>query len=176
VAKAEEGAVGVDTHLPEAGEFRPTLTIEQYFSDRVQQYEQWYDGKASRMKKWYLRMTGTAVVAGALVPVLVNLEFDYATAITTILSITVVVIVSLESVLHFKEQWTNYRSAHQFLGNEMAYFGTRSGPYSDLEPEEANRLFVNRVEGAIAAANASTLKIMTLGEHGERQSEARAEG
>lgn len=72
------------------------------------------------------------------------------------------------------QQWTNYRSAHQFLGNELAFFRTASGPYAGLGEEEAFRLFVNRVEGAIAAENASTLKIMTLGEHGERQ--ARASG
>ena len=98
------------------------MTADEYLTERVQQYEDWYDRKTSKMKKWYLRLTGTAVVASALVPVLVNLEFEYANAVG----------------------------------------------------DDAFRLFVNRIEGAIAAENASTLKIMTLGEHGERQ--ARADG
>ena len=74
----------------------------------------------------------------------------------------VVILVSLESVYHYREQWKNYRSTEQLLGHEKIFFLTRTGPYEGLAADQAFTLIVERVEGAIAAENSATLSVMTL--------------
>ena len=71
-------------------------------------------------------------------------------------------VVSLESVFHYREQWVNYRSTEQYLRKEYFLFTAKEGVYADLDAEvDAFRTFVERVEQAIGVENASTLQVMT---------------
>lgn len=135
---------------------------EAYLKDKVKQYQDWYDKKAVRFKAYYLNMRAATVVGGALVPVLVNLDIPFKNHLTTVISLIVVILVSLESVFHHREQWKNYRTTEQFLSSERILFLTKEGPYKLLANREAFLLFVERVEGTIASENAATLNIMTL--------------
>jgi len=148
-----------------------TLTPDQYIETRVKQYQGWYDHKAVTMKNRYLRMRAFTVIAGGVVPVLVNVEssinnlvhYPITKALITIVSLLVVVTVSLESVFHYREQWKNYRSTEQLLGHEQFEFLAKVGPYRDVPPERAFQLFVERIEDAISSENAATLNVMTIG-------------
>jgi len=73
----------------------------------------------------------------------------------------VVLFVSLETVYRYREQWTNYRTAEQNLRNEYFLFTSNSGGYAGLDEQSAFTLFVDRVEQAIEAESASTLRVMT---------------
>jgi hypothetical protein len=64
-------------------------------------------------------------------------------------------------VLHFREQWVNYRSTEQYLRKEYFLFTANEGPYAEMSDKEAFRFFVERVEEAIDAENTSTLQVMT---------------
>jgi len=116
-------------------------------------------------------MRAFTVVAGGIVPVLVNVETSINTLIgypvmkaaITVISLMVVVAVSLESVLHYREQWKNYRSTEQLLGHEQFAYLTKVGVYKEASPEDAFKLFVERVEDAISSENAATLNVMTVG-------------
>jgi|SRR5947207_1510928 len=147
------------------------LNPEEYIEKRVKQYQGWYDRKAVSCKNRYLRMRAFTVVVGGVVPVLVNVETSINTlvgypitkAIITVMSLCVVITVSLESVFHYREQWKNYRSTEQLLGHEQFAFLARVGVYKQLSPDEAFKLFVERIEGAIAAENVATLNVMAVG-------------
>ena len=148
-----------------------TLTPDQYIETRVKQYQGWYDRKAVSCKNRYLRMRAFTVVAGGVVPVLVNVEasingivgYPVTKAVITVISLLVVVTVSLESVFHYREQWKNYRSTEQLLGHEQFEFLARVGPYKDGTPEKAFQLFVERIEDAISSENSATLNVMAVG-------------
>lgn len=144
-------------------------TSEMYIKERHDQYQKWYDGKAVQCKSRYLKMRAMSVVGGAMVPVLINMDIPYMTAVTTILSLIVVVLVSLETVYHFREQWKNYRSTEQYIVRELMFFRTSEGLYKELEPREAFLLFVERVENAIATENTATLNVMTLAPQAEKR-------
>jgi hypothetical protein len=133
-----------------------------YLIERVQQYQAWYNRKAVHTKALYLRMRTCAVVGGAIVPVLVNVTWSYTKVATTCISLVVVMLVSLESVYHYREQWKNYRSTEQLIGHEQVYFTNRIGPYDGMDRARAFKLLVDRVETAIASENAATLNTMTL--------------
>jgi Protein of unknown function (DUF4231) len=142
-----------------------SMTPEEYIDERLNQFRQWYDKKATSSKRKYQWMRATTVVGGAIVPVLININHpsvkSVTTIITTVMSLLVVMLVSLESVFHFREQWKNYRSTEQLLAKEYFNFASGEGPYKSQKPEEAFLLFVERVESAIASENASTLNVMT---------------
>lgn len=137
------------------------MTPEQYIAERVNPNIAWYDKAANANKEKYLRMRATTVICGALVPVLVNVTIPYISILTTVVSLIVVLLVSLESVYHYREQWTNYRSTEQNLRNEYFYFTTSSGPYANSNESDAYQAFVDRIEDIIEAENSSTLKVMS---------------
>jgi hypothetical protein len=145
-------------------------TPETFLAERVTQYQGWYDRKAVTAKSRYLQMRGFSVVAGGVVPVLINIpqEADRIFGLpvvrlaVTVISLLVVISVSLESVFHYREQWKNYRSTEQLLGHETIAFKAGVGAYRGLNPPEAFSLFVERVEDAIRSENAATLNVMTM--------------
>ena len=151
------------TRTPLPGEGRVPGS-QEYITLRLRQYQDWYDTKAVKSKKLYLRMRTGTVVGGALVPALINVRWEWMPVITTTISLSVVVLVSLESVYHYREQWKNYRSTEQYLGHEAIYFAKAVGVYKDLNSGAALETLVERTESAIAAENASTLSSMTLAE------------
>jgi hypothetical protein len=151
------------TATPEEGPAEATWAdSHRYIRERVRSYQAWYDGKSRACKSRYLWMRGLTVVGGAVVPVLVNFDFNAVQYLTTVVSLLVVTLVALEGVLHYREQWKNYRSTEQYLGHELVYYETRAGAYRNLKDREAFLLLVDRVESAIASENAATLNTMTL--------------
>lgn len=140
-----------------------SMTSEEYIDERLNQFREWYDKKAVSAKRNYQWMRAITVIGGSIVPVLVNLPLPDETTryITTAVSLIVVVLISLESVFHFREQWKNYRATEQLLAKEYFNFVSAEGPYRNLEAKEAFLSFVDRVENAIASENASTLNVMT---------------
>ncbi len=137
------------------------MTEEDYIRERVNQALQFYDKSSRNNKNKYLRIKAVTVIGGAIVPVFVNIELPYINIITTIISLIVVLLVSLESVYHHREQWTHYRSAEQNLRNEYFLFAAKGGTYGDLQEDQAFRLFVDRTEEIIENEGSSTLKVMT---------------
>jgi len=132
-----------------------------YIAERFNDYISWADGKAVIAKRRYQWMRGLTVVGGAIVPVLVNVEAPYTKVATTLISILVVLMVSLESVFHYREQWVNYRATEQSLRKEYFLFTAKEGDYKTDNEQEAFRNFVEKVEKAIEAENASTLQVLT---------------
>ena len=137
------------------------LTPEEYVAERLNPEIDYYNKNAGKAKQRYLQMRAITVIGGALVPVLVNVNLPYINILTTAISLVVVLFVSLETVYRYREQWTNYRSAEQNLRNEYFLFTSKSGGYAELDEPVAFTLFVNRIEEAIDAESASTLRVMT---------------
>jgi hypothetical protein len=139
-----------------------SIKADAYISERINQYQSWYDAKAIASKSKYLNMRAGAVVGAAIVPVVVNLGFPYVSYVATIISLLVVILVSLESVYHFGDQWKNYRSTEQFLSREKILFLTGEGPYRGLAEADAFLVLVERCEAQIAAENSATLNVMAV--------------
>jgi len=147
------------------------LTPDEYIETRVRQYQSWYDRKAVSCKRRYLWMRAFTVVAGGIVPVLVNVEpqvnsfvhYPIMRVAITIISLLVVVAVSLEAVFHYGEQWKNYRSTEQKLGHQQFEYLAGVGHYKGLRPEDAFEFFVESVEDTISTENAATLSVLAIG-------------
>jgi hypothetical protein len=149
--------------------------IDDYITNRVEQYAGWYDSKCSHLKNRYLNIKALAVIGGSLVPVLVNVDLpfifglDPAKLLATILSLMVVIFVSAESVFQYGKQWKNYRSTEQFLRQETIYFKNKVGFYSEMEESHAFKIYVERIENAIAQENSVTLDTLTRDSNSGKQ-------
>ncbi len=72
----------------------------------------------------------------------------------------VALILALEGVFHFKEQWQNFRGTEQYLLSQKYRFENGVDEYQSLSAEDAFKLFVSRVEKAILDENNVTLNIL----------------
>lgn len=103
-----------------------------------------------------------AVVGAALVPVFMN-AWPSHMMFTTGISILVVLAVSLEGVLHYKEQWRNYSATGSALEHEFYAMKTRTPPYDTVIPEQTFGLFAQRVEQTINQEVSTTLNVVAGG-------------
>ena len=147
------------------------LNPDKYIKERLDQYQNWYDNKAVRMKKLYLRGRIASAIGAVLVPIITNIDipqlalgeftFDFPKILATVLSTGVALFIALEGVLHYREQWKNYRTTEQYLTAQKNLFLNKVGDYSNMAPDEAFKLLVNRIETAITEENAITLNVLT---------------
>lgn len=133
---------------------------EEYLKTRLDYKTDVYTRKGDRYRKSYLAMTSLAAVAGATVPVLINLN-NVPTIVPTLLSLLVTVLVTLEGVFHFREHWKNYDLMKSFLRQESCLYQASAGPYRNKAQAESFVLLVERVEDAIAKERAQTIEMRT---------------
>lgn len=146
--------------------------IDQYIQSRLTGeigYLGYYDKTASRMKRRHLQTRAAAAIGAVLIPVVANLpweitagavSFHVATVTSSLIGLVIALILALDGVFHFKEQWQNYRGTEQYLLSQKFRFENRADEYQSLSDEDAFKLFVSRVEKAILDENNVTLNIL----------------
>ncbi len=148
------------------------LNPEKYIVERLDQYRNWYDAKAVKMKKYYLRGRIWSACSAIIVPIIINIPvpqinisdtiiLDFSKIIATIFSTFVALLIALEGVLHYREQWKNYRTTEQYLTAQKNLFLNKVGQYSNLSDDDSFRLLVSNIEAAITEENAITLNVLT---------------
>jgi hypothetical protein len=146
--------------------------IERYVEGRLtgpKGYLGYYDRTARRMKRRHLQNRAAAAVGAVLIPVVSNLPWEiplrgYTIHVSTvgasIIGLAVALILALEGVFHFKDQWQNCRGTEQYLLSQRFRFENRVDEYKALSDEDAFKLFVSKVEKAIIDENNVTLNIL----------------
>ena len=138
-------------------------------------YLGYYDGTAKRMKRRYMQTRSAAAIGAVLIPVVSNLPWELhlrgatihiAAVGSSFIGLAVALILALEGVFHFKEQWQNFRGTEQYLISQKYRFENGVDEYQSVSPEEAFKLFVSRVEKAIIDENNVTLNILGRQEGG----------
>lgn len=134
-------------------------------------YLGYYDKSASRMKQRHLYSRSTAAICAVLIPVVSNfswapeisgvgIKLQVATLGASLMGLVVALILALEGVFHFKEQWQNFRGTEQYLLSQKYRFENNAEEYQSLSRDDAFKLFVSRVEKAILDENNVTLNIL----------------
>ncbi len=153
--------MGETTRIPEDGR----MTAAEYLQQRLESQRNWYSGKARSCKRAYQVTQLITVILAALVPVVTVVVSQEGAArwwwVATSLGLVVGLLASIEGVIHWREQWKNYRHTDQYLERETMYFRMRAGVYSSLDDTAALRELVERCETAISSENAATLNNMT---------------
>ncbi|HWT22147.1 MAG TPA: DUF4231 domain-containing protein [Solirubrobacteraceae bacterium] len=135
-----------------------------YCRERVEDQIAWYERKSMSCKRIYLWMQAVAVVVAACVPVTTSLaqEVPQLLIAATVLGLTVALVAAFESVMHYREQWKNYRSTANYLKREREFFRHRAGPYRGMGDGDARISFVERVEEAIENEGLATLSVLAV--------------
>ena len=132
-------------------------------------YLGYYDKTARRMKRRHLQTRSAAAIGAVLIPVVSNLAWapsiggvsiHVATVGASLIGLAVALILALEGVFHFKDQWQNFRGTEQYLLSQKYRFENRVDEYQALSDTDAFKLFVSRVEKAILDENNVTLNIL----------------
>ena len=139
-----------------------SVTPTDYMTMRVASGIDWYRAAAVAARAKYLIMRVIAVVGAALVPVFVNI-FPTHLLITTGISLLVVLMVSLEGVFHYKEQWRNYSATSSALEHEFYAMKTGTPPYDTVIPDMKFNLFAQRIEETINQEVSTTLNVVAGG-------------
>jgi len=150
----------IDNDLANQGK-RMSMTPDEYIETRFNRFRNWYDEKGVQCKKYYLWTRSIEICGGVTIPVIVNLSFPQDKFVLTAVSLIVAILISLESVFHFRERWKRYRETEQILTREYQYYATGEGEYRNIDRVEAFRIFIDKVEHAIAIENRQTLHEMT---------------
>jgi hypothetical protein len=116
----------------------------------------WTDGRAKLAQIWYYVLRLTAIIGGVIVPALVSVKMNNATApeliewLTFVLSLLVALSVAVDGFFQFGERWRHYRRVSELIKIEGWQFLQLSGPYSKSATHTAAySLFAERIEGNI---------------------------
>jgi uncharacterized protein DUF4231 len=128
---------------------------DEYFQTHLKGQREWYSNKASSNKKWGQWLSVLVITAGALISVIQLLPEDsgarWATIVTAILGLVVVVAKGIDRIGQFEETWVSYRKASESMKREYRLYINNAGPYVSFSDEEAcYRHFVEQVEQIIA--------------------------
>lgn len=118
----------------------------------------WFEGRATRTKKWSTRLRLMNIVGGVTIPALVSLNLTenpigYKVEIglvAFVISQIVAIGAALEEYFRFTEQSSNYRKSAEVLKSEGWKFFQLSGSYQEYADHmEAYPTFAFRVEKSI---------------------------
>lgn len=136
--------------------------MEDYMNDRVKNQREWYEIKANENKKKFVSYQTVIIILGATIPVLVGFESvmpilkEYGGPITAVIAAVIAIYAGLDKLNQPQPNWFNYRANEESIKKEESYFKYMAGPYKKLEKEEAQTLFIERIESIISADIART--------------------
>jgi uncharacterized protein DUF4231 len=157
-----------NTPTPDIGD-RIKTYIDSRLTGKESGYLGYYDNTARRMKRRHVQTRSAAAVGAVLIPVVSNVAWEpnvggvsihIATLGASLIGLGVALILALEGVFHFKDQWQNFRGTEQYLLSQKYRFEYRVDEYKGLSDADAFVLFVSRVEKAILDENNVTLNIL----------------
>jgi hypothetical protein len=119
--------------------------VQNYLDDRWQKQRDYYSKQARWNKFWHQWLLAFGAVGAVLVPVLLNLP-QVPVLIVTILSLLVSIVIALDSIFHYGDNWKVFRQTTESLKRERILFDNQLDPYDDLDAEKNFAKFVIRCE------------------------------
>lgn len=127
-----------------------------YLKQRWMKMVLWWDGRSSDARKKYMRIRGTIVVGGILLPVLSTLAVatnvaPFAGIAISCVGAVVAVCAAWEGIANYGEVWADKRRASELIKVEGWQFFELAGKYKSYNSHnEAYERFVSEVEDMIA--------------------------
>lgn len=113
-----------------------------YIQNRLLVQINWYDKKSSQMQIKYKRLSITAIIITALIPIatlLLNVSSIsfFIQILIALLSSVASIISSILALCKYKELWIQYRSNCELLKSVLHRFYTKSGEFSNKSDKSA---------------------------------------
>jgi hypothetical protein len=125
---------------------------ETYLMERVQDQENWMEGKSGSCKNNYQRGKLMVILLSVSIPLLVTF-IDLHSYFKYIIAAVGVLIAAMEGVLSlydYQNSWISYRQTLEALKREKFFFATKSSIY---KKDRSFQFFVERVETILTMEN-----------------------
>ena len=118
--------------------------------ERLEDQLSWYDKKSIENQKWYKRLKIAEIIAAAIIPFIAAL--DGFAILTGILGVLIVILIGIQSLNQYHDNWISYRSTAEQLKHEKYLWLSKAGPYKDANNPEV--MLAERVESLISREHA----------------------
>ena len=135
----------------------PVNEYIEYIPKRVTAQRKWYEAKATENKRKFLKYQTLIIVLGAFIPVWVAFESiipmlkDIGGPVTALISAFIAILAGLDKLNQPQPNWFNYRANEEALKKEEWFYLYGAGPYKNIKPITAKKMFVERIESVISA-------------------------
>ncbi|MDO8521689.1 MAG: DUF4231 domain-containing protein [bacterium] len=113
---------------------------------RLERQIAWYDSKSMKAQRFYKLVKITELVCAILIPFMASINADATAALGAV----IVLLVSIEQMNQWSQNWTTYRSTCEALRHEKYSYLGKSGVYEGKTDDEARRILTQRVESLIS--------------------------
>ena len=130
-----------------------SLDADQYLKERVDDQARYYNNRSKRHKRSHLSAATLTVTASALIPIM---AFAISSRLPVIaIGIFTSIIVSLQSIFKWQENYLKFRRACEELIREKFFYLTGTGPYFGYKEEQQSlHVLTSRVENLLAEEQA----------------------
>lgn len=115
--------------------------------ERLEQQIRWYDDKSGAAQRSFKLSKYLVFIASAAIPIL---ALSNEKMLTALLGGFIAVCEAVQHVNQWHHNWITYRSTCEALRHEKYAYIERADPYDDLDPDQARRLLVERIESLIS--------------------------
>ena len=121
-------------------------TISESGYERLEIQIAWYDSRSISAQRSFKTTKTMELIFAALIPFAAKVEPNTA----AMLGVAITVLVGLQHVNKWEENWITYRSTCEALKHEKFSYLGESGVYEGKDTLEARRILVGRVESLIS--------------------------
>jgi len=139
---------------PKEETFVPEELKKQPAWVRLEDQLGWYDKKSGEKQRRYKQIKAAQLVLAGAIPVFALVGSTWGRWVTAILGASVAILEGLQQLGQYNNLWVSYRSTAEQLKHEKYLFLTKSGPYRDLEEEEALKRLAEHVEERVSTEHA----------------------
>ena len=100
----------------------------------------------------------TQVVLATSIPLVSIANVAWIKWVTAVFGGLIAILETVQHLNQFGTLWVQYRSTAEHLKHEKFLFLSESGPYRDLQTEEASRLLAERVEEHVSTEHARWIR------------------
>ncbi|NYB74835.1 DUF4231 domain-containing protein [Sedimentibacter hydroxybenzoicus DSM 7310] len=133
---------------------------ERYIKERLDDQQEWHGKKAQEFKKAYYNSNIAILICTTLITVCSPFTNIYIRIFTSILGATATVLLGINKLKNYHENWLHYRLISETLKREKYFYLSRSGFYKNQEENSLN-ILVERVEQIISDENSNWAQINT---------------
>lgn len=117
---------------------------------RLNDQLEWYDNKSSHNQFWYKFIKRAQIIFASSIPVISFLDYAWIKFAMAALGACVAVLEGFEQLGQHNNLWTSYRSTAEYLKHEKYLFLAYSGPYRNLQTDDALKRLAERVEEQVS--------------------------
>ena len=121
---------------------------------RLNNQSKWYSDNSAFNKKWYIMTKLVQILLAGSIPIISLIDIASSKYLVAIFGALIAILEGVQQLYQFHTLWTEYRSTAEHLKHEKYLFLSLSGPYRELNQDEALLLLAERIEEHISKEHA----------------------